>query len=299
MNLTNLQSKARYLLGEVSSTQYSDTNLNRALNDYLHKGITTALLSSGEWEVNGEVSTTNIVVDQQEYLLPLDLISLKRVEINYNDDTNGWVVLQPLDMRNKPTALSNETVSDDSPRVRIFDDSLFLEDLPDTAVTNGLKVYYSKEAAELSSATMTETTIAFVNSNPDTLTDSGNAFLTNGFVAGQEVTIAGSTSNDGTYKIETAAAGTITLTAGASLTAEVAGDTVTLTSSVEPRLEENCQMYLVYGACLDYVVRFSMDNEIKTFKGLLNEAEAEIKKVYSNRLPMRRPRITTLSENYN
>ena len=221
MNLTTLQAKTRYLLGEVSSTQYSDTNLNRALNDYLHKGTTLALLASGEWEVNGEVSTTNLVVSQQEYLLPLDLISLKRVEINYTGATDGWTVLQPLDMRNKPTALSNETVSTDSPRVRIFDDSLFLEDLPDTAVTNGLKVYYSKEAAELSD------------------------------------------SNTG-----------------------------------EPGLEESVQMYLVYGACLDYVVRFSMDNEIKTFKGLLNEAEMEIKRVYSNRLPMRRPRITTKSENY-
>lgn len=221
MNITTLRAKTRYLLGEVSSTQYSNTNLDRALNDYLHKATTTALLAAGEWEVNGEVATTNIVASQQEYLLPLDLISLKRVEINFTGEDDAWTVMNPIDMRNVQTALSNQDSSSDSPGVRIFDDSLFLMDYPDTAVTAGLKVYYSKEATELSA------------------------------------------------------------------------------DSDEPGLEENTQTYLVYGACLDYSIAKGMTNEINTFKALLNEAEEEIKKVYSNRLPMRRPRMTVKTENYN
>jgi len=219
-NLTNLRAKSRYLLGELSSTQYSDTNLDRALNDYLHKAIALALRSSGEWEINGEVATANIVVNQQEYTLPTDLIALKRVEINFTGDENAWEVMQPLDMRNQQTAISNETTSTDSPLVRIFDDSLFLVDKPDTAVTAGLKVFYSKEETELSD------------------TDD------------------------------------------------------------EPSLEESTQMYLVYGACLDYAISKGMGNETNTFKSLLNESADEIVKVYSNRLPMRRPRLTTLSENF-
>ena len=155
-------------MGELSSTQYSNENLNRALNDYYHQAIALVLRSAGEWEINGEVATTNIVASQQEYILPTDLISLKRVEINFTGATNGWTVMTPLDMRQMGTAISNETASSDSPRVRIFDNSLFLEDYPDTAVTAGLKVYYSKEAAELSNGSQTATTIAFVNSNPDT-----------------------------------------------------------------------------------------------------------------------------------
>ncbi len=221
MNLTTLQDKVRYLLGELSSTQYSPTNLNRALNDYYHRAITTALHAAGEWEVNGEVATTDTVVGQQEYLLPLDLISLKRVEINFTGGDETWVVMNPIDMRNVQTALSNQSVSTDAPGVRIFDDSLFLMDYPDTAVTAGLKVYYSKESTELSD------------------------------------------------------------------------------SDDEPGLEENTQTYLVYGACLDYSIAKGMTNEINTFKALLNEAEEEIKKVYSNRLPMRRPRMTVKTENYN
>ncbi len=298
MNLTTLYAKVRFLLGELSSTQYSDTNLLRALNDYYHRAVALALRSAGEWEVNGEVATTNIVASQQEYILPTDLIALKRVEINFTGATNGWTVMQPLDMRQMGTAISNETVSSDSPRVRIFDNSLFLEDYPDTAVTAGLKIYYSKEESEISNASKTATTIAFVDSNPDTLTDSGNGFLTAGFIANQNITVSGSTSNDGTYKIDTVAAGTITLTAGASLTAEAAGDTVTLTSNTEPDLEESTVSYIIYGACLDYAIAKGMNNEINTFKALLNESTVELEKVYSNRLPMRRPRITTKSENY-
>ena len=75
----------------------------------------------------------------------------------------------------------------------------------------------------------TDTSYAFVDSNPDTITDSNNQFVADGFLVGQTLTIAGSTSNDGDYTIATVAAGTITLIAADTLTAEVAGDTVTLT----------------------------------------------------------------------
>jgi hypothetical protein len=70
--------------------------------------------------------------------------------------------------------------------------------------------------------------IAFVDSNPDTLTHDLNGFVTAGFVAGDTISISGSTSNDGEYTIDAGgvAAGTITLIAGDSLTAEIAGDDV-------------------------------------------------------------------------
>lgn len=70
------------------------------------------------------------------------------------------------------------------------------------------------------------TTIAFVDSNPDTITDSGNGFLLAGFIAGDKITVSGSTSNNSTFTIATVVAGTITLSGGDSLTAESAGDLV-------------------------------------------------------------------------
>jgi hypothetical protein len=82
------------------------------------------------------------------------------------------------------------------------------------------------------------TTLAFVDSNPDTITDSGNGFVTSGFKAGDLITVSGSTSNDGNYTIDTGgvAAGTLTLIGGDSLTAEAAGDDVTIFAALPGQL---------------------------------------------------------------
>lgn len=82
-------------------------------------------------------------------------------------------------------------------------------------------------------ATKTATTIAFVNSNPDTITDSGNGFVTAGFEVGDQITVTGAAQagNNSTFTIATVAAGTLTLTGGASLTAESAGNSITITSA--------------------------------------------------------------------
>jgi len=70
-------------------------------------------------------------------------------------------------------------------------------------------------------------TIAFVDSNPDTITDTASGFtLANGFTDSTEITVYGSTSNDGDYTVASRADGTLTLDAGDSLTAEAAGDKV-------------------------------------------------------------------------
>jgi len=75
---------------------------------------------------------------------------------------------------------------------------------------------------------MTETTIAFVDSDPDTITDSGNAFVSNGFLAGEIINVSGSTNNDGDYRVQTVAVGTLTLAGDDALTTEGASASVTI-----------------------------------------------------------------------
>ena len=76
-------------------------------------------------------------------------------------------------------------------------------------------------------------TIAFVENtaSADTITDSGNGFLTAGFQPGDTITVSGSASNDGTYTIDSVVAGTITLIARNDLATEAAGATVKIVAS--------------------------------------------------------------------
>ena len=70
--------------------------------------------------------------------------------------------------------------------------------------------------------------LAFVNSNPDTITDAAAQFVIEGFEAGMYMTTS-STTNPGPYKLNTVVAGTLTLVSTDSVTAAVAAST-TLTS---------------------------------------------------------------------
>src|SRR3990167_6604314 len=70
------------------------------------------------------------------------------------------------------------------------------------------------------------TTIAFSENDPDadTITDSGNGFLVAGFQAGDQITVVSTSgANDGTYIVNTVAAGTLTLRPADDLTTETAG----------------------------------------------------------------------------
>jgi len=77
-------------------------------------------------------------------------------------------------------------------------------------------------------------TIAFVDSNPDTITDTDNGFVDAGFKAGMKITVAvdGGHANDGNYTIATVAAGTLTLVATDSVTALAAGTDTTISASI-------------------------------------------------------------------
>ena len=77
-------------------------------------------------------------------------------------------------------------------------------------------------------AHITGTTIAIVDGEPSTITDSGNGFLDAGFEDGMTIIIENSTADDGIYQIATAVAGTLTLTTGIEFTGETASESITI-----------------------------------------------------------------------
>lgn len=153
MTLTQLRTKARLLLGNITSTQYSDANLNRAINDSLHNFTERAILANGNWSVNGEVSTANVVANQQEYLFPSDLLSIYKIECNFTGGDKQWITPALVDLRNTPTLSNQTTATSGINTVRIYDHSIFFDWPPANNVTGGIKIWWSKEATELSGAT--------------------------------------------------------------------------------------------------------------------------------------------------
>lgn len=95
-----------------------------------------------------------------------------------------------------------------------------------------IRNWYSLYATRIfTTTTYTASTITFNNANPDTITDSASGM--GSFTAG-EILISGSSNNDGTYTVDTATAGTLTLQSSDSLTAEAAGNSITITAITYP-----------------------------------------------------------------
>lgn len=78
--------------------------------------------------------------------------------------------------------------------------------------------------------TATGTDIAFVDSNPDTITSTTTDFVDEGFVAGMHIT-TDSTTNPGPFEIASVATNAITLISTDSVTTEAAGSSITITSN--------------------------------------------------------------------
>lgn len=88
------------------------------------------------------------------------------------------------------------------------------------------------DSAWHNAVSVTGTTYAFVNGAPDTITDSGNGFVTAGFKVGDVITVTGDSvsGNNATYTLTGVSAGTLTVS-GTVLVDDAAGDTVTITAA--------------------------------------------------------------------
>ncbi len=99
-----------------------------------------------------------------------------------------------------------------------------------SSTADAIRVFFDARAGSYDTFTypnfpqyVSGTGLACTNDNPDTITDSDSGLAASalGFVAAQNITVAGSgASNDGVYTIAGVAAGTITLIGGDSLSAE-------------------------------------------------------------------------------
>jgi len=143
--ISTLQDQVRYL-SNTNSADYSDADIRTNLTRWAHLFTTEILDSMDMWDFQGEISTANLVANQNEYVFPIDVLKIKRVEVSY-DGTN-WYKADFFDVSQKGGALSGNEINDFTqvePKVEAYDQSLFLYPTPTSAVTAGLKIWYSEE----------------------------------------------------------------------------------------------------------------------------------------------------------
>lgn len=151
MTLTQLRSYARFLTN-TNSTTFTDADTLVSANVWYDILAGEIVASMDDWDIGGEISTTNIVASQQEYVFPTDIFKIKRIEVSY-DGTN-WYVANRFDVNELGIATDSTSIannfSKNKPYADVYDNSIFLYPIPDAAVTNGLKIYYEPLVTQLS-----------------------------------------------------------------------------------------------------------------------------------------------------
>jgi len=137
----------------AASAKYADADLDANLNMWYRIMLGWVFESTGIWEFNGEMSTTNLVLDQEEYVLPSDFVILNRVEVLY-PSASDYVKADRIDDKQVDTgAFGNDEIPfgvDGRPVYRTFGNSIFIYPSPTAAVTNGLRIEYLTDIVELS-----------------------------------------------------------------------------------------------------------------------------------------------------
>lgn len=152
MNLTALRVDALSNVSfQLTTTDYPTASIDLALNKWYRLAMAWAILASGIWEVQADKSTADLVLNQNEYVLPTNIVMLNRVCIKYPNATN-YVYARRIDDQETTEAFENgviSTASEGSPVFREFDNSIWIYPAPTAAVTAGLAIELIDDITDL------------------------------------------------------------------------------------------------------------------------------------------------------
>jgi len=116
-----------------------------------------------------------------------------------------------------------------------------------TVISSGGSVSFRFKWVRDSNAVVSNSFIDFADSNPDEIFSQLNDFITAGFNPDDQISVSGSTSNDGTYTIAEVFAGRLVLIGSDALVNESAGSAVTITA-LETDLADNVEALINIGS---------------------------------------------------
>jgi hypothetical protein len=141
-NLQDIISDARFhVFGDSTNTQYSDTDIKRNINNWYRTVLSWIIEANGEWQVNGEETTTDLEAGQKEYILPTDLLKFNEIYFKINGEYKKGTLIDPQNIGVDP-----DDYQPVYPSYDLKDNSLFLyfsEDIVETE--DGIKLHYQTD----------------------------------------------------------------------------------------------------------------------------------------------------------
>jgi len=181
MTITTLQD---YIddIANTDSDSYSATNKKAALTRWAHILTEEVIDAQDDWDFQGEIATADLAANQREYSFPSDILKIKRIDLML--DGSNWTRTYWIDESEIQSSIASESdiaenFDNSEPYIALMDDSFFIFSGTITAVTAGIKIWYSEEIVGK------DTTGADVTSfTADTDTPNIRAFAQMGLVYG-------------------------------------------------------------------------------------------------------------------
>ncbi|MEW6606072.1 MAG: hypothetical protein AB1414_01290 [bacterium] len=155
VNNTGLINDIDFLL-KTDSTSYPTNDKKRNINRAYHKVVADILENMGEWTFQGDLASTNSVVDQAEYTFPTDILTIERVEIRYTSGADDYVEANPVSLKTYKGSIADGTDNYSSANPVYYipnDTTIAFDPTPDTAISPAIKIWYTKLPTELSADT--------------------------------------------------------------------------------------------------------------------------------------------------
>lgn len=148
----------------TDSTSFPLADKARLMNRYVYKAVTKIISVNKTWNYvdtnTGKLawSFADLVAGQPDYSLPTNLLKLEGVSVL--DSAGNWVVLKPRDKSRMPSDPVEYLETDGLPKeYDISGNSVLLYPAPaaaDVTITQGLKVFLSKEIDAFTAADTTQ-----------------------------------------------------------------------------------------------------------------------------------------------
>ncbi len=153
MLLQDLRDDARYHISpQLTAAEYPDVLLDKNINRWYQKILAWIIPDQGEWEINGDILTLDLEIDQTDYEIPVTFLRIFKAEIMYHNG-GKFVPLTALSIqRNQNVAFGNSTVygaTELEPTVEVFGDFLQVFPAPKEQVVNGLKIWAQLSFADI------------------------------------------------------------------------------------------------------------------------------------------------------